>query len=326
MKGFDPEFADIEGYILGITDRIWKDRDIEAIRRYYAPDAVIHTLGGPVVGSEAVIQSTKDTLQAFPDRRLLGEAVIWSGDDATGYYSSHRILSPDMTNAGASPYGPPTGKQATVRTIADCVVRANQVHEEWLVRDNLGLVMQLGLDPHSVAKKLAQQNRDNQPLRTWLQAELERVRASRLRYESLPDPHQDAAGFAGAVLSVLYQEPDAAMANSIYARDCEFLGPSGRAGKSPAEVLQAIHPLLHALGRRQLSIDHVCALSRQEGQLDIAVRWTLAGVHLLDGIYGPATNKEALLLAATHWRLEGRLVTHEWTVFDELALMQQLHF
>ena len=329
MKGFDPEFASIEDYILRITDRIWKDRDFDAISRYYAKDAVIHTLGGPVLGSDAVIDGTKATLEAFPDRRLLAEAVIWSGDDETGYYSSHRIISPGMTNRGPSIYGPPTGKQATVRTIADCAVRANQVYEEWLVRDNMGLVMQLGMNPRAVAADLAQQHRGNRALHTWLQSELERVRASALassvsRTGIMPNPVEDLDDFVRAVFDLMWLHPDAGLVNAIYARDCNFEGPGGRARCGQGEIIQCIHEFISAIGRRALSIDHLCALPREDGGLDVAVRWTMAGVHNLDGIYGPPTGKDVFILAVTHWRIEDSVITEEWTVFDELAVLQQI--
>ena len=130
MAGFDEEFTDIVDYILRITDRIWKEKNIGSIARYYATDSVIHTLAGPVHGSETVINNTIQTLAAFPDRLLNAENVIWSGNDQEGFYTSHRIISPDMTNLGHSEFGPPTGKRATVRTLVDCLVKDNQVYEE----------------------------------------------------------------------------------------------------------------------------------------------------------------------------------------------------
>jgi hypothetical protein len=38
-------------------------------------------------------EGTRAVLAAFPDRTLVGEAVIWSGDEEEGYLSSHRITS-----------------------------------------------------------------------------------------------------------------------------------------------------------------------------------------------------------------------------------------
>ena len=35
MKGFDPEFRDLDHYIRVITDRIWEGRRVDDIHRYY---------------------------------------------------------------------------------------------------------------------------------------------------------------------------------------------------------------------------------------------------------------------------------------------------
>ena len=40
-----------------------------------------------------MIGATLATLAEFPDRTLLGEDVIWSGDEEAGFLSSHRLLS-----------------------------------------------------------------------------------------------------------------------------------------------------------------------------------------------------------------------------------------
>ena len=327
MQGFDEEFADIEDYILRITDRIWKEKNFAAISRYYAADAVIHTLAGPVLGSEKVIAGTKSTLAAFPDRRLIAEEVIWGGDDRAGYYSSHRIISPDMTNLGTSDFGPPTGKRATVRTIADCAVRDNQVHEEWLMRDNLGLVLQLGLEPHAVAKQLARKNRANEAWRTWLGTEIERLRAAPMPAppRRAPDPYQQRDEFARALIHALWRRPAPAVTESCYAPACRFHGPGGRERNGAEEMLRSIGEILAVLDERRAGIDHVCSRSRKAGELDIAARWTLTGVHKHDGLYGPATGKPLFILAASHWHIEGGKISGDWTVFDELAVLQQVY-
>ena len=150
MQGFDPEFTGIEQYITAITERIWEGRGIDLIRRFYTPGCIVRTPGGVTTSVEDVVRSTLETLQMFPDRQLLPEDIVWSGDPAAGFYSSHRILSP-MHHRGAGLYGPATGRAVQVRTIADCAVRDNQVYEEWLVRDQAAIVRQLGLDPERFA-------------------------------------------------------------------------------------------------------------------------------------------------------------------------------
>ena len=150
MKGFDPKFPDLPGYVLGITHEIWEERGVAAIRRYYAPDVPVRSPASVVVGNEGVVAATLATLAELPDRALLGEDVIWSGDEETGFLSSHRILSV-ATHAGDGVYGRATGKRLRYRAIADCAVKENVVYDEWLVRDQSAIVRQLGLDPKGYA-------------------------------------------------------------------------------------------------------------------------------------------------------------------------------
>ena len=90
-----------------------------------------------------MIDGTRRVLEAFPDRLLLADDVIWSGCAEKGYYSSHRIVSP-MTNDGPSAYGPPTGKRVWTLTIADCIVEGGRITREYLLRDHYSLVNNWG--------------------------------------------------------------------------------------------------------------------------------------------------------------------------------------
>ena len=75
LEGTTGPFRDLTDYILGITHEIWESRRVERIDDYYSRDCLIYTLGGMVHGAAAIINNTHDTLRAFPDRLLLGEAV-----------------------------------------------------------------------------------------------------------------------------------------------------------------------------------------------------------------------------------------------------------
>ncbi|MEM8708649.1 MAG: nuclear transport factor 2 family protein, partial [Actinomycetota bacterium] len=119
MKGFDPKFADLPDYIIKITKEIWEDRGISTLHDYYAPDIVVRSPASLVVGNQRVIAATMATLAEFPDRQLLGEDVIWSGDEDAGFLSSHRIYS-TATHAGDGVYGAASGTKLRYRIIADC--------------------------------------------------------------------------------------------------------------------------------------------------------------------------------------------------------------
>ena len=124
MKGFAEQFKDLPDYILKITYQIWEDKDVEAIRDYYADTPTVslptptRSPAGVIYGAEPVIEATYATLKMFPDRQLLAEDVIWIGNDEEGYLSSHRILS-RATHLHDGPYGKATGKKLIYRVIAD---------------------------------------------------------------------------------------------------------------------------------------------------------------------------------------------------------------
>ena len=152
LPGFDNKYHNIVDYVLKITEDIWEKREIEVINDTYEKDILIHTGARKINGVEEVIKGTVDTLASFPDRKMGGETVIWSTDNKGDFYSSHRILS-TTTNLGDTVFGKSTGKKIFFRTVADCKIANNKIYEEWLVRDNLHILLQLGFDPVEMAKK-----------------------------------------------------------------------------------------------------------------------------------------------------------------------------
>ena len=119
-----------------------------------------------------MVDGTRQMLDAFSDRLLLGDNVVWSGSRERGFYSSHRITSP-MTNRGSSAFGEATGHRVCITNVADCVVEDGVVTREWLMRDNLALVRQLGFEPAEAARRLAA--RFGSEDRDWMAGEMERV-------------------------------------------------------------------------------------------------------------------------------------------------------
>ena len=110
-------------------------------------------------------------LEAFPDRLLLGDNVVWSRSRKSGFYSSHRITSP-MTNRGPSAFGEATGRRVCITNVADCVVEDGVVTREWLMRDNLALVRQLGFEPAEAARLAARVGPEDHD---WMAREAQRV-------------------------------------------------------------------------------------------------------------------------------------------------------
>ena len=153
MKGFDKKYKDFPDYILKITEQIWEGKDVESIGKFYTKDIPVRSPFGVTYGNKPVIDATYATLKEFPNRQLLGEDVIWNGNDEIGYHSSHRILSKG-THLGDGFYGKPSEKNIYYRVIADCACKENQVYDEWIVRDQGAMVRQIGYSPKEFAKKI----------------------------------------------------------------------------------------------------------------------------------------------------------------------------
>ena len=153
MKGFDERWKDLPDYILGITREIWEGRRLQTLLEYYGKDMPVRAPAGVVVGNERVIASTLATLAEFPDRELLGEDIIWSGDEESGFLSSHRLFS-TATHSRDGIYGKASGTRLQYRIIADCAARDNAIYDEWIVRDQGAIVRQIGWEPAAYARDL----------------------------------------------------------------------------------------------------------------------------------------------------------------------------
>jgi predicted ester cyclase len=317
MKGFDPKFRDLPGYILGITREIWEDRGIATLKRYYAPAIKVRSPAGVVVGNEGVIAATMATLAEFPDRTLLGEDVIWCGDEDAGVLSSHRLLS-TATHAGDGAYGPATGKVLRYRIIADCAVRENQVYDEWLVRDQGAIVRQLGLDP-------------------------KRFAADQIAAEGGPDrcarpftPATDAAGdYAGSGNDDPWGERYAAILDGIMAADIASISrvydravqiemPGGAAGHGWDAADRFWIRLRSAFPSAVFAVHH--RIGREDPLMPprAALRWSLYGKHDGFGAFGPPSGAEVHVMGLSHAEFGPRGLRREWVLFDETAIWKQI--
>ena len=107
-------------------------------------------VGGLVLVGAVGVRENKDRLAGIKISCL----IIWGGNDRDGFHSSHRIIWV-AHNTGYSIYGPPTGRRVVRQGIAHCFVKENYVVEEWICRDELAVIRQLGFDEHQLAQKMA---------------------------------------------------------------------------------------------------------------------------------------------------------------------------
>ena len=324
MPGFDPKFRDIVDYIVKITHEIWEERGIGRIYDYYGTNMRIHTSSGDIFTRDKVIEGTIQSLAAYPDRRLYADEVIWSGDDEKGYYTSHR-LTHEGHNWGHTRYGPPTGKKVSYRAIAECSVVEGVIIEEWLARDELSLVYQLGFDVHEMARKMAEVEPETD-IQFTVPGEPDRLRGQ-LPPAAAPvgSAEFDVEHFVKRAIHEIWNWRLLNKVDDYYSPQYICQSASGRALYGRNQFSTYILSLLSPFPNLAISIDHFCALRESPGRYRTATRWTMMGTHTGPGIYGPPTGMPVRIMGISHHLVENGKFIQEWTVFDEFALLIQLY-
>lgn len=321
LDGFDPVYRDIVDYIVRCTHRIWEEKNVGLCRTHYSDDCMVHTLAGPNCGKEVVTQNTVGSLSAYADRVVLAEDVIWSEDAPGEYYSSHRISSQSTHFGDEALIGPATMRGNGVTTIADCKVIANLIVEEWLVRDNSTALWQVGADPWTVAAAAAAADKEgDQGRHAWRSEALADTRTQ--KDVEVEDGHPAAplaAMLRRALSEDMYGDAAAFLSPSV-----EVRWPSRRHGFGRGYWIGCLMQLCNAMHDRSFRCEHVAARPLPEGDIAVALRWSLAGVHGGTGVWGEPSGRELWLLAVSHYRVRAGLVIEDATVFDELSVLRQI--
>jgi predicted ester cyclase len=323
MPGFDAEFADIVDYILRITYRIWEGKQVGLCHDYYSEDCPVYTLAGYTEGAEQVVQNTLRTLSGFPDRTLHADNIIWGGDAEIGYHTSHLICT-NMTNLGPSEFGDATGVQVQIQVIAHCVCKGNKIVEEWLVRDNYTLAVQLGVDPVEYAREQASRPLDpDSVFARWLSSEYERVSRLGRDKRSYPDLGENSEAAICTALTNIWNARMLGDCNLLYAENAR-LHASARGDYDGRERISHFYmEILGSMPDAKISVDYTCSNSMKEGEY-VAVRWVIAGTHSGSALWGTPTGVPLLILGESQYRIVGGKVAEEWLVFDELAVLTQI--
>lgn len=321
LPGYEDVYRDFVDYIVRCTHRIWEEKNIGLCRTHYSADCVMHTLAGPQTGCEVVVQNTIGALAMSSDRQVIAEDVIWSDDGDGHLYSSHRIMSSSTHFGDDAMLGRATRREAGATTIADCLCKENRIVEEWLVRDNLRAVGQIGGDPWAVARAQAEADAvGDQTRHHWRSEAIGRAREG----ESVTIPLGHPAEGAAAMLKLALGEDLYGEAARFLSPAAEIRWPTNRIGFGRGFWIGCLTQIRACLHKPALTIDHIAARPLPGGDVAVALRWSLAGVHGGDGVWGPASGRDLLVMAISHYRLRAGLIVEDITVFDELAVLRQI--
>jgi len=317
MKGFDKKYKNFPDYILKITKQIWEGKDVESIGEFYTDNIPVRSPFGITYGNKPVIEATYNTLNEFPNRQLLGEDVIWNGNDDIGYHSSHRILSKG-THLGNGFYGKPTGKDIYYRVIADCACKNNQVYDEWIVRDQGAMVRQIGHTPEQFAQIMIDKEGgiDNakklfdksQIKKSDYQPEKVKINSAGEKYSKI----------LNRVFENDYNFSDYNRASNIY-------WPGNKLGHGREDIAKLWNSLKNIFTEIKFSVEHIGYIEEPNKNPRASIRWFLEGMHTKNSDdYGKETNSKLFIMGINHVELNEDGVIREWVLFDEVAIWKQI--
>jgi SnoaL-like polyketide cyclase len=208
-----------------------------------------------------------------------------------------------------------------VMTIADCLCRENRIVEEWLVRDNLRGVLQVGGDPWAVAQAQAKDDQLGDSSRHQWRANW--IAGTRERSDvAIPEDHP--ASLPAAMLVAAWRDDLFGDAAAALSPTCEVRWPSNRHGYGRGYWIGCLTQIKGALHDAAYRLEHVAARPLPGGDVAVALRWALAAIHKGGGLWGPSTGREVLISAVSHYRVRSGTIIEDMTVFDELAVLRQV--
>lgn len=317
MKGFDPEFEDFPDYIIKITKRIWEDRDITSLKRFYSDDVMLRLSDRIFVGDEGATRKVLSTLVEYPDRECLAEDVIWSGTPEDGMLSSHRSITV-ATHAGAGPFGPPTGKRIRFRAFADCWARDNRIRDEWIVRDNGGLARQLGYSPENMARRMIQEEGGPENATPAFSPAMDRQGP----YTGHGNDNEWGQRYARILTRIM--NADMAVIEQEYDRGValELPGNIRTEGRIAADRFWI--KLRAAFPSATFKIEHTIGRDDPLMPPRAALRWSLYGSHDGWDAFGRPSGAKVYVMGFSHAEFGPRGLRREWVGYDELAIWRQI--
>jgi predicted ester cyclase len=324
LRGFEDCYTDIVDYIVRCTHRIWDERDIGLIYTHYTHNAVLYGTLGTLYTREEVVQDTIQRLVSFPERRGMATQVIWGGNDADGFYTSHLVTGTGRhTQYGH--FGPPTGRSFTSRTVADCMILENRIYREWVVADVMAIIRQLGLDAKTMAAEKARALFER-GVRTIDIGEVRRL-LGQYPPEAEADlslAHTPTEEWCLSWLHAMFNRRMFGRIREVYAPNCQWHGPLMKELYGPAAVLHQTLGLVGSIPDAAWMPQHVCSNPCEEGGEKVAVRWIIEGHHSGHGLLGAPSGQALSVMGMSHYHVIDRRVVDEWTVYDPYSLLVQM--
>ena len=280
-------------------------------------DIIVRSPSGIVIGNQAVISTTIATLAEFPDRKLLGEDIIWSGTPETGMLSSHRILS-TATHNGNGIYGTATGKKLHYRIIADCHAFNDQINDEWLIRDQGAIVKQIGWDPKQFVADLIKREGGPDLCSKPFTEQSNKIGP----YDGKGNDNKWGLMYVEILNDLMTGRMS--VINEKYDRAVQSEMPGGITGYGREPIDKFWMNLRSAFPNAKFKIHH--QIGREDNQMPprAAIRWSLSGKHDGWGAFERPTGANIYMMGISHAEFGPWGIRREYTVIDETAIWKQI--
>ena len=248
---------------------------------------------------------------------MLGEDVIWNGNDDAGYHSSHRILSKG-THLGDGSYGKPSGKNIYYRVIADCACKNNQVYDEWIVRDQGAMVRQLGYSPKEFAQKIIEIEGGIDKAKSLFDSKSDK----KSNYKPMSvKPDSVGKKYSTILKNIFLSEYEF----KDYDRSSNIFWPGNKIGHGREDVMHFWNSLKNIFSNIKFTIEHIGYLEEPDKNAKASIRWFLEGKHVNESKeYGKETNSNLFIMGINHVEFGNYGINREWVLFDEVAIWKQI--
>ena len=324
MRGFEDTYVDIIDYIVRITHRIWEEKDIGYIYDTYSHTSKVYDDYGLQYGRDKIVADTVHTVNAFPDIRLFADEVIWAGDDEVGFHTSHRTIITGH-NTGYSRYGAPTGRKMTCLCIANCVALENEIFAEWVIYDTASLIQQLGFDLREKAREFGNLV-DWGSLGDARFGEPERLPGQgKPVYRAYENGRFDVEDFIQVTYHNIWNRRMLGTVRHAYIPQMNFRGSTNRVFYGRGEYQSFVLSIMAMFPDLALQIDDIYWMGNDQDGYFTSVRWSITGTHRGFGIYGTPTGRPIKMWGISQHQIKDGMITDEWMLFNEFAVMQQIY-
>lgn len=119
-------------------------KNIDLMPELLAPDAVLHRPGFDVIGLDAAMQRLRATLSDYSAFSTELSGMIAEGDMVSVRVLHRTTVRPHIFRSRAGQVTIPAERDLSWNAIVQFRLKDGKIAEEWVMRDELGMLVQLG--------------------------------------------------------------------------------------------------------------------------------------------------------------------------------------